>query len=144
MNQIKKLIKKNHLKEFLTDLRATALHTNSSGIVGATKISKLEINTIEAGNQMPAIQFSLVKLEGMDCPHQDALVITANIANYDVAIVFIDCGSSVDILFMKAFLQMDLGPIKNRTYPDSPGGFFSKVCLASGANYVFPNLAKKF
>ncbi|PIN05785.1 hypothetical protein CDL12_21672 [Handroanthus impetiginosus] len=42
----------------------------------------------------------------------DPLVITATVANYDVAKVFVDCGSSIDILFMRVFWQMDLGRVK--------------------------------
>ncbi|PIM99045.1 hypothetical protein CDL12_28463 [Handroanthus impetiginosus] len=79
---------------------------------GMAKIPRLEVNAIEPGSAAPIIQFSSADLEGVDCPHQDALVITVIVVTYDVARVFIDCGSSVDILFMKAFQQMDLGLVK--------------------------------
>ncbi|PIN23090.1 hypothetical protein CDL12_04191 [Handroanthus impetiginosus] len=65
------------------------------------KIPRLEVNVIEPVSVAPIIQFSSVDLEGVDCPHQDALVITITVANYDVARVFVDYGSS-----------MDLGPVK--------------------------------
>ncbi|PIN10856.1 hypothetical protein CDL12_16548 [Handroanthus impetiginosus] len=79
---------------------------------GPAKIPRLEVSAIEPGSIAPVIQFSSADLEGVDCPHQDALVITATVATYDVARVFVDCGSSVDILFLRAFQQMNLGPVK--------------------------------
>ncbi|KAL0367023.1 UNVERIFIED_CONTAM: Transposon Ty3-G Gag-Pol polyprotein [Sesamum radiatum] len=43
--------------------------------------------------------------------HNDALVITATIANYEVGRIFIDSGSSTDILFGEAYDQMQLGDV---------------------------------
>ncbi|KAL0378323.1 UNVERIFIED_CONTAM: hypothetical protein Sradi_3137800 [Sesamum radiatum] len=42
-------------------------------------------------------------------PHNDALVITALLANYEVGRIFIDSGSSTNILFGEAYDQMQLG-----------------------------------
>ncbi|KAL0292358.1 UNVERIFIED_CONTAM: hypothetical protein Sangu_3255000, partial [Sesamum angustifolium] len=41
----------------------------------------------------------------------DALVITALLANYEIECVFIDSGSSADILFGEAYDQMQLGDV---------------------------------
>ncbi|CAA0843039.1 Unknown protein, partial [Striga hermonthica] len=41
-------------------------------------------------------------------PHNDALVITAEVAGFDVKRVFIDTGSSVDIMFYDCFVQINL------------------------------------
>ncbi|XP_073120970.1 uncharacterized protein [Henckelia pumila] len=42
----------------------------------------------------PVITFGPRDLEGMNLPHNDALLIQARIANYDVRRVFVDSGSS--------------------------------------------------
>ncbi|KAL0386318.1 UNVERIFIED_CONTAM: hypothetical protein Sradi_3026100 [Sesamum radiatum] len=47
--------------------------------------------------------------------HNDALVITAMIANYEVGRIFIDSGSSADILYGEAYDQMQLGDIAGKS-----------------------------
>ncbi|XP_073133738.1 uncharacterized protein [Henckelia pumila] len=69
----------------------------------------------------PIITFGPRDLEGVNLPHNDALLIQARIANYDIRRVFIDSGSSVNVLFQDAFEQMDLqgyelSPVKTALY----------------------------
>ncbi|XP_075474704.1 uncharacterized protein LOC142505554 [Primulina tabacum] len=56
--------------------------------------------------QDPVISFGPDDLRGIVAPHNDALVVTATVANYDVARIFIDNGSSVNILFKSTLDQM--------------------------------------
>ncbi|XP_073314718.1 uncharacterized protein [Primulina huaijiensis] len=56
--------------------------------------------------QDPVISFGPEDLRGVVTPHNDALVVTATVANYDVARIFIDNGSSVNILFKSTLDQM--------------------------------------
>ncbi|XP_073271485.1 uncharacterized protein [Primulina huaijiensis] len=56
--------------------------------------------------QDPVISFGPEDLRGIVAPHNDALVETATIANYDVARIFIDNGSSVNVLFESTLDQM--------------------------------------
>ncbi|CAA0839527.1 Unknown protein, partial [Striga hermonthica] len=49
--------------------------------------------------RMPVISFKAEDVEGVVLPHNDALVITAEVAGFDVKRVFIDTGSSVDVMF---------------------------------------------
>ncbi|KAL0363931.1 UNVERIFIED_CONTAM: hypothetical protein Sangu_0490700 [Sesamum angustifolium] len=48
---------------------------------------------------------------GQKTHHNDALVITALLSNYEVGRIFIDSGSSADVLFVEAYNQMQLGDI---------------------------------
>ncbi|XP_073120802.1 uncharacterized protein [Henckelia pumila] len=69
----------------------------------------------------PVITFGPRYLEGVNLPHNDALLIQARIANYDVRRVFIDSGSSMNIIFQEEFEQMDLlgyelSPVKTALY----------------------------
>ncbi|GFY87150.1 hypothetical protein Acr_05g0007890 [Actinidia rufa] len=57
----------------------------------------------------PPITFSSDDLRGLHLPHDDALVISAIIANFNVQRILIDSGSSADILFISAFEKMKIG-----------------------------------
>ncbi|KAL0445016.1 UNVERIFIED_CONTAM: hypothetical protein Slati_2224300 [Sesamum latifolium] len=70
-----------------------------------------EILDVEATEDTPIIQFGKVEHSGPKTSHNDALVITALLANYEVGRIFIDSGSSADILFGEAYDQMQLGDI---------------------------------
>ncbi|XP_073138857.1 uncharacterized protein [Henckelia pumila] len=85
--------------------------------------SRRESLGVEEGRQGagPIITFGPQDLEGVNLPHNDALLIQARIANYDVRRVFVDSGSSVNVLFQEAFEQMDLqgyelSPVKTALY----------------------------
>ena len=54
------------------------------------------------------ISFFNVNAEGVQTPHDDAIVVSMTIANYDVKRILVDNGSSVDILFYDAFSKMNL------------------------------------
>ncbi|XP_075515468.1 uncharacterized protein LOC142550117 [Primulina tabacum] len=53
------------------------------------------------------ISFGPEDLKGVNLPQNDALVIQAWVANYDILRVFVDSGSSVNVIFKDAFMQMD-------------------------------------
>ncbi|XP_075515895.1 uncharacterized protein LOC142550702 [Primulina tabacum] len=53
------------------------------------------------------ISFGPEDLKGVNLSHNDALVIQARVANYDILRVFVDSGSSVNVVFKDAFMQMD-------------------------------------
>ncbi|XP_073309934.1 uncharacterized protein [Primulina huaijiensis] len=58
--------------------------------------------------QVPVISFGPEDLRGVVTPYNDALVVTTTIANYDVARIFIDNGSSVNVLFKSKLDQMKM------------------------------------
>ncbi|GFZ18435.1 hypothetical protein Acr_27g0001740 [Actinidia rufa] len=55
------------------------------------------------------ITFSNDDLRGLHLPHDDALVVSAVIANFNVQRILINNGSSADILFISAFQKMKVG-----------------------------------
>ncbi|XP_074574636.1 uncharacterized protein LOC141831105 [Curcuma longa] len=84
---------------------------------------QLEVCGVGGGSRGngPTMGFGPQDLEGVETPHDDALVIKATIANYDISRVFVDTGSSVNIIFKKAFDQMqideaDLEPMATSLY----------------------------
>ncbi|XP_012852392.1 PREDICTED: uncharacterized protein LOC105972002 [Erythranthe guttata] len=69
----------------------------------------------------PTISFGENDKRGIVRPHHDALVITAHLAGYEVSRIFINNGSSVDILYKECLDQMRLGelnvsPVKTPVY----------------------------
>ena len=57
---------------------------------------------------MVPITFNKNDFQVRDFPHTDAFVATTNIAGFTVHNILIDNGSSIDILFIKPFEQMNL------------------------------------
>ncbi|XP_075473380.1 uncharacterized protein LOC142504391 [Primulina tabacum] len=58
------------------------------------------------GRNEPVISFGPEDLRGVSLPHNDALVIQARVANYDVLRVFVDNGSSVNVIFKEALCNL--------------------------------------
>lgn len=56
------------------------------------------------------ITFSNEGLWEIQTPYDDAIVVLATIANYDVQRILVDNGSSTNILFYDAFINMNLSP----------------------------------
>lgn len=69
------------------------------------------------------ISFGPENLQGIATPHSDALLVTTTIANYDVARIFIDIGSSVNVLFKEVLDQMMLTNVKMEPVATSLYGF---------------------
>ncbi|KAG8369230.1 hypothetical protein BUALT_Bualt15G0129900 [Buddleja alternifolia] len=56
-------------------------------------------------------------------PHHDALVITTTKVDDDISSVFIDSGSSMDVIFCAVLQYMDLGDVKMELVDTTPFGF---------------------
>ncbi|KAL0435294.1 UNVERIFIED_CONTAM: Transposon Ty3-G Gag-Pol polyprotein [Sesamum radiatum] len=80
----------------------------------------------------PIIQFGRAERSGPQTIHNDALVITVILANYEVGRIFINSGSSADILFGEAYDQMQLGDISLEKVNTSLYGFAGEVVHPRG------------
>ncbi|GFZ12755.1 hypothetical protein Acr_23g0011400 [Actinidia rufa] len=76
------------------------------------------------------ITFSNDDLRGLHLPHDDALVVSAVIANFNVQRILIDNGSSADILFISAFERMKIG--LDKLHP------FHTLLIGFGGNTTHP------
>ncbi|CAA0840081.1 Unknown protein, partial [Striga hermonthica] len=89
---------------------------------GHVRAMKRKREEVSITARMPVISFNAEDAEGVVLPHNDALVITAEVAGFDVKRVFIDTGSSVDVMFYDCFVQinrelnMDLKPVTTALY----------------------------
>ncbi|KAL0427166.1 UNVERIFIED_CONTAM: hypothetical protein Slati_2891400 [Sesamum latifolium] len=80
----------------------------------------------------PLIQFGWTEQSRPQTFHNDALVITAVLANYEVGRIFIDSGSSADILFGEAYDQMQLGDVSLEKVNTLLYGFAGEVVHLRG------------
>ncbi|KAL0400247.1 UNVERIFIED_CONTAM: hypothetical protein Sradi_2368000 [Sesamum radiatum] len=80
----------------------------------------------------PVIQFRQAERSEPQTIHNNALVITAMIANYEVGRIFIDFGSSADILFGEVYDQMQLGDVSLEKVNTSLYGFAGEVVHPRG------------
>ncbi|XP_073033854.1 uncharacterized protein [Primulina eburnea] len=85
--------------------------SNRARKTSSRRLTNTEITEVKTRTG-PLISFGPEDLVGLTDPHNDALVIRATIANYEVARIFVDSGSSVNVLFQEAMDQMDLGEYK--------------------------------
>ncbi|KAL0458806.1 UNVERIFIED_CONTAM: hypothetical protein Slati_0507800 [Sesamum latifolium] len=91
-----------------------------------------EVMDAELIEDTPLIQFEQEKQRGPKTQGNDTLVITALLANYEVGRVFIDSGSSADILIGEVYDQMQLRDIPLDTVDTSLYGFTGEVVHPRG------------
>ncbi|XP_073063955.1 uncharacterized protein [Primulina eburnea] len=82
--------------------------------------------------QDPVISFGPEDLRGVVTPHNDALVVTTTIANYDVARIFIDNGSFMNVLFKSTLDQMKMRGFEFEPVSTPLYGFAEHVILPLG------------
>ncbi|XP_073312535.1 uncharacterized protein [Primulina huaijiensis] len=80
----------------------------------------------------PVISFGPEELRGVSLPHNDALVFQARVANYDVLRVFVDNGSSVNVIFKEALIQMDLHEYQLEAVETALFGFVGHAVYPEG------------
>ncbi|XP_073127517.1 uncharacterized protein [Henckelia pumila] len=92
----------------------------------ARKAHGRRLENFEVSSQLscptdPNISFRREDLKDVVLPHNDPLLVTLTVANYDVARIFVDTGSSVNIIFKETMDQMklegfELDPITTELY----------------------------
>ncbi|KAL0449397.1 UNVERIFIED_CONTAM: hypothetical protein Slati_1496100 [Sesamum latifolium] len=91
-----------------------------------------EVMDVEPAKDAPLIQFDQEERSGPRTPGNDALVITALLANYEIERVLIVLGSSANILFGEAYEQMQLGDVPLEVVDTSLYGFTGEVVHQRG------------
>ncbi|XP_022846338.1 uncharacterized protein LOC111369085 [Olea europaea var. sylvestris] len=78
------------------------------------------------------ITFGMKDLEGVSFPHDDALVISAIVANFEVKRILIDNGSAANILSHEAFTKMGISPEQLKTVKTPLQGFGGGIIVPEG------------
>ncbi|KAL0292283.1 UNVERIFIED_CONTAM: hypothetical protein Sradi_6995800 [Sesamum radiatum] len=103
-----------------------------SQIREAHDISLKEVIEVEAMEDTPLIQFGRAERSRSRTSHNDALVITAVLTDYEVGYIIIDLGSSANILFGEAYDEMQLGDVSLEKVNTSLHGFAGEVVHPRG------------
>ncbi|KAL0446343.1 UNVERIFIED_CONTAM: hypothetical protein Slati_1762200 [Sesamum latifolium] len=137
-NEIERIIQNEYLQEYVCWERArgTGPYQKKEG----DKAREVRAPSPGRPSREGAKQTSGGKEDNNDIPqrlgpqtiHNDALVITVVIANYEVGRIFIDSGSSADILFGEAYDQMQLGDVSLEKVNTSLYGFVGEVVHPRG------------
>ncbi|KAL2453211.1 Ribonuclease H [Abeliophyllum distichum] len=88
------------------------------------------------------ITFNDEDLEGVTCPHDDALVIVADIADFDVKRVLVDNGSAADVMSWKVFLGLKISPSKIKPITTPLHGFRGATVIPEGTIELPVTLAR--
>ncbi|KAL0421277.1 UNVERIFIED_CONTAM: hypothetical protein Slati_3150600 [Sesamum latifolium] len=108
---------KNEIKRLIQNGRpigGDSHHARKAEIKKAHNETITEVLDVETVEDTPIIQFERAEHSGPKSSHNDALVITALLANYEVGRIFIDSGSSGDILFRRPFRSNAVGRYPSR------------------------------
>ena len=135
--QIEDLIQRGHLRQYVAGREQAPppphnqgdpqpigeIHTISGGLAGggeslsamkahARKVRRFDVlcpSKALKQDDIEIISFSDKDLEGIQHPHDDPLVLTMTVANFQVRRILVDSGSSADILFVEAYDKLSLG-----------------------------------
>ncbi|GFY80843.1 hypothetical protein Acr_01g0006520 [Actinidia rufa] len=91
----------------------------------------------------PPITFNNYNLRGLQLPHDDALVISAVIANFNVQRILVDNGISTSILFISAFDKMKIGLDKLHPFHTPLVGFEGNMTHPTRVDQVTSDLGDK-
>ncbi|KAG7588646.1 Retrotransposon gag domain [Arabidopsis suecica] len=124
-------------------------------IMGGSKLCRDSIRSIKRHNksaatrttmgfqsneQTPFISFDNSDTQGLTGPHDDALVITLDVANFEVTKCLIDTGSSVDLIFLSTLQRMGISKADIIGPPAPLVAFTSDTSMSLG-NIKLPVLA---
>ena len=108
-----KSVRKKHLKEVLNLSHQASKHKPK-------------------GQNFPKVTFWASDLSKIVAKHDDLMVILAVMMNAEVKIVFIDQGSSADIIFKVAFNKLGLKNFELQSYPEELIGFLGEKVHPDG------------
>ncbi|KAG7557013.1 Retrotransposon gag domain [Arabidopsis suecica] len=94
----------------------------------------------KSNEQTPSISFDNSDTQGLTGPHDDALVITLDVANFEVTRCLVDTGSSVDLIFLSTLQRMGISK-PDIIGPPAPLVAFTSDTSMSLGNIKLPVLA---
>uniref|UniRef100_A0A2N9IYR7 Uncharacterized protein n=1 Tax=Fagus sylvatica TaxID=28930 RepID=A0A2N9IYR7_FAGSY len=98
------------------------------------------VYSVRAGNMEQAISFSDDDLRDVQLPHNDPLVVTLRIGNYDVQRVLIDQGSFAEVMYQDLYGKLGLGEAELTDFTTPIFGFSGEPVIPLG-KIMLPVLA---
>uniref|UniRef100_A0A2N9G0X2 RNA-directed DNA polymerase n=1 Tax=Fagus sylvatica TaxID=28930 RepID=A0A2N9G0X2_FAGSY len=118
------------------------IHNPSCSAVSSPSCSSSSpcIYSVRAGNMEQAISFSDDDLRDVQLPHNDPLVVTLRIGNYDVQRVLIDQGSFAEVMYQDLYGKLGLGEAELTDFTTPIFGFSGEPVIPLG-KIMLPVLA---
>jgi hypothetical protein len=98
------------------------------------------VYSVNKGNQEQVISFSDSDLRDVQLPHNDPLVVTLRIGNYDVQRVLIDQGSFAEIMYQDLYEKLGLQEAELSSFTTPIFGFSGEPTVPLGKT-MLPVLA---
>ncbi|KAJ8423416.1 LOW QUALITY PROTEIN: hypothetical protein Cgig2_032666 [Carnegiea gigantea] len=129
---IRRALSMSYMEGYLTKIPKAKAHLRGLSY----KVMRIERGPNNLLTTSPSMTFIEDDLAGVCLPYDDPMVVTLNIGGYDMAMILVDGGSVVDIIFNHAFKQMCIskGSLKFVDYPIID--FHRPPNQAQGANSV--------
>ncbi|XP_022845324.1 uncharacterized protein LOC111368326 [Olea europaea var. sylvestris] len=86
----------------------------------------------ESSNEVKDINFGARDLQGISYLYDDALVVSAVVANFEIKRILVDNGSAANILSQDAFAKMGISPKQLKAVKTPPQGFGGEVIILEG------------
>uniref|UniRef100_A0A2N9GA36 Integrase catalytic domain-containing protein n=1 Tax=Fagus sylvatica TaxID=28930 RepID=A0A2N9GA36_FAGSY len=123
----------------------TTQQLNSSGTIAAGVIHVIHdplcsIVSTSGGGMEQVISFSDSDLKDVQLPHNDPLVVTLRIGNYDVERVLIDQGSFAEVMYQDLYAKLGMGEAELSSFASPIFGFSGEPVVPLG-KAVLPVLA---
>ncbi|GFZ19195.1 hypothetical protein Acr_27g0009340 [Actinidia rufa] len=134
--QIADLIKRGYLRKYV--VARPPPNSPERSARGPADEEVYNLSSPFVAGQTP-ITFNNDDLRGVHLPHDDALVVSTVIANFNVQRILIDNGSSADILFISAFEKMKVGPDKLHPFHTPLIGFGGNTTHPLGMDQLTNN-----
>ncbi|GMN66985.1 hypothetical protein TIFTF001_036046 [Ficus carica] len=106
--EVAELLKKGHLREFLTEKGRETGETVTAIKSHQRKATQPIASILPDDPIEHSISFHSSEATSLSRPHDDALVLTLNVSKYEVGRILIDNGSSADVLFLSTLRKMEL------------------------------------
>ncbi|GAA0143569.1 hypothetical protein LIER_35766 [Lithospermum erythrorhizon] len=90
----------------------------------------------------PGLSYSMKDFEGNECPHEDPLVITPVVTNFEVGRIVVDTGRCVDILFVDACLKLGMSRVQIRPLATPLVGFIADAVSPLGVANLMVTMEK--
>uniref|UniRef100_A0A2N9F5S6 Uncharacterized protein n=1 Tax=Fagus sylvatica TaxID=28930 RepID=A0A2N9F5S6_FAGSY len=90
------------------------------------------IYTVNRGNMKQVISFSDSDLKDVQLPHNDPLVITLRIGNFDVQRILIDQGSFAEVIYQDLYIKLSLGEAELSNFTSPIYGFSREPIVPLG------------
>ncbi len=98
------------------------------------------VYTVNRGSREHVISFSDSDLKDVQLPHNDPLVVTLRIGNFDIQRVLIDQGSFAEVMYQDLYLKLGLGEDELSSFTSPIYGFSGEPIVPLGKT-ILPVLA---